>query len=72
MQWSSYTMGPQTESVMTEHFVVASGSVYTFRWQICQGLLSKKHSEHSSCDRELIWRSQQAVNAQASHQGQDR
>jgi hypothetical protein len=54
-----YVMGPQTESVLTEHFVVAEGSVYAFTWQICQGRLSRRDQHHARCDRELIWSSSQ-------------
>jgi hypothetical protein len=53
----TYTLGPQTESVMTEHFVVTARSVYAFSWQICQGPLSRKDLRHGQCGRELIWRS---------------
>ena len=60
------TLGPQTESVMTEHFVVAAGSVYAFTWQICQGPLSRKALFHAQCDRELIWRSPPPAAARAS------
>ncbi len=69
--WGAYTMEPQTESVMAEHFVVATDSVYAFKWQICLGPLSRKDTIHARCDRELIWRSRQAVNAPSYHRGQD-
>lgn len=51
-----YSMGPQTESVMTEHFVVATDAIYGFAWNICQGQLSRKDPRHGQCRRELIWR----------------
>jgi hypothetical protein len=60
------TLGPQTESVMTEHFVVPAGSVYAFNWQICQGPLSRKALFHGQCDRELIWCSPPPTAARAS------
>jgi hypothetical protein len=59
------TLGPQTESVMTEHFVVAADSIYAFNWQICQGPLSRKSLFHGQCDRELIWSSPPAAAARA-------
>jgi hypothetical protein len=61
-----YTMGPQTESVMTEHFVVTVGSVYAFIWQVCQGPLSRKNQRHAQCDRELIWCSPPPATARTS------
>lgn len=36
-RYHKYKMGPLTESVLTEHFAVAAGSVYAFTWQICPG-----------------------------------
>lgn len=60
-----YVLGPQTESVMVEHFVVAAGSVYAFGWQVCQGRLSRKDHSHGLCIREIIWTSPQSAATRA-------
>jgi hypothetical protein len=60
-----YVMGPQTESVMTEHFVVVAGSVYAFSWHVCQGRMSRKDQSHSQCIREIIWSSPQSAATRA-------
>jgi hypothetical protein len=65
LHFREYVMGPQTESVMTEHFVVAAGSVYAFGWQVCQGRLSRKDRGHSRCFREIIWSSPQSAATRA-------
>ena len=55
--WDLFVMEPQTESQLTEHFVVATGAVYAFRWEICLGdAPERKLYGHSTCHRELIWR----------------
>ena len=55
-RYRKYKMGPLTESVLTEHFAVAAGSVYAFTWQICQGRHSPEGQPLALCARELIWR----------------
>jgi hypothetical protein len=62
-RYRGYAMGPLTESVLTEHFVVPAGSVYAFTWQICQGRQPRGRRDHALCDRELIWSSLQAETA---------
>ncbi len=61
--WPAYTMGPQTVSIMTEHFVVTAGPIYAFTWVICMGAFSRKNQHHSWCSRDLIWASPQATSA---------
>ncbi len=63
LTWPAYTMGPQTASIMTEHFVVAAGPVYAFTWVVCQGAISRKNKHHGWCSRELIWARPQTTGA---------
>jgi hypothetical protein len=53
-RYRAFIMGPQTESVVTEHFVISAGQVYAFNWQICMGLVPSG-DRHPRCHRELIW-----------------
>ncbi len=53
-RYHAYIMGAQTESVVTEHFIVPVGPVYAFTWRICLGRVPSG-DRHPQCSRELIW-----------------
>jgi hypothetical protein len=53
-RYRAYIMGPQTESVVSEHFVVSAGQVYAFTWEICLRRVPSGN-RHPRCVRELIW-----------------
>lgn len=62
--WNSYIMEPSTDSVMHEHFVLAKGSLYAFRWLIClaPGSIPGTDEEaHLVCTREMIWSDQAPI-----------
>jgi hypothetical protein len=72
LTWLHFTMGPQTTSVMNEHFVVATDVAYYFYWVICQGQISRRGVHHAWCERDLIWSWPQLAGSsepKASHSG---
>jgi hypothetical protein len=66
LTWPAYTMGPQTTSLMNEHFIVATDAVYYFNWVVCQGQTFRRSKHHSWCERDLIWSSSQLAGARKS------
>ncbi len=57
--WNVYVLEPNTDSVITEHFVLDRNYVYGFKWTICVGQLRRyrtRSTSHFICTRELLWR----------------
>ena len=60
--WNVYIMEPNTDSIMHEHFILDSRSLYGFKWTIClvPGSIPGQHAaSHLVCTRELIWRAKE-------------
>jgi hypothetical protein len=58
--WSDYVLEPNTDTVMTEHFVLKNDGIYGFKWTICIGQTHSRvtgATHHVDCTRELLWRS---------------
>jgi hypothetical protein len=59
--WQSYILEPNTDSVISEHFILDSSCIHAFRWKICLGQLhlhGADHDSHATCTRELLWQSE--------------
>lgn len=55
--WSEYVLEPNTDSVMTEHFVLKNDGIYGFEWTICLGQAHSgvtSSTYHFDCTRELL------------------